>query len=45
MIWIIGFLVAWVIVLTVDVWGLRKDIGQLDQEIHNLYAEILRRRK
>lgn len=45
MIWIIGFLVAWVIVLTVEVIATRRDVGQLDQEIHNLTAEILRRKK
>ena len=43
--WIIALLVAWILVLTVEVIGLRRDIGQLDQEIHQLHLEIARRRK
>jgi hypothetical protein len=43
--WIIGLLIAWVAVLTVEVVALRRDIGQLDGEIDRLNMECMRRRK
>lgn len=43
--WITALLLGWILVLTVEVIGLRRDIAQLDGEIERLNIEATRRRK